>query len=178
MKVSISIILIVSSLIACRSDRNIPPLGTASAYLNGKSWIANEAFTQHNESCLRGRSIIRLVKQRPDLGLDEFTFNNVTVATGIYQVYPANSGNPCKDTLIYTSFATLIGDDVLKDYYVALVGANNTLEITSINKKRTEIIGQFNVTYVLFDKNKNKKSSLYPDTIRVTDGYFRTRIGK
>lgn len=173
MKANISILVIVFCLIACRSDRNVPPLGTASAYLNGKPWIANEAFTQHNEPCYKGRLGIRLTKHQPE-GLETFGFSNVTLSTGIYQVYPAVSGNPCKDTLIYTSFATSIGGDVLKDFYVALIGADNTLEITSINKKRTEIIGQFNVTYVIFDK----KSSLYPDTIRVTDGYFRTRIGK
>ncbi len=173
MKACLSIIFIISCLIACRSD-DVPPLGTASAYLNGEPWIADEVTIQRDESCLRGRSIIRLVKQRPDLGLDRFTLNNVTVATGIYQVYPASSGNPCKDTLVYTGFATLIGDDVGKDYYVALPGANNTLEITSINKKRTEIIGQFNVTYIVF----HKQDPLSPDTIRVTDGYFRTRIGK
>ncbi|GHB83241.1 hypothetical protein GCM10007390_42770 [Persicitalea jodogahamensis] len=150
-------------------------MGTASAYLNGKPWIANETLAQPNEPCYKGRLGLELTKQGLR-GLEIFGFSNITLSTGVYQVYPAVSGNPCKDTLIYTSFAALIGDDVLKDFYVSLAGAKNTLEITSISKKkkRTEVIGNFNVTYVIFDK----KGSLYPDTIKVTDGYFRARIGK
>ena len=170
----ILIVVFAGTLYSCQSKFEIFPFGTASAKLNNALWVADDIRVSPNASCYKGRLGINLTKHNSNAVSQTFFFHNVTAKVGTYKVYPANSSDPCKDTLIYSSYDTTIGGDVAKDYYIALSSTDNRLQITDVNINKGRIEGTFDVTYIVF----TKQDALSPDTIRVTNGQFRAKIHK
>jgi len=149
--------------------------GTASATFNGKTWQSGKVRCIVAKQCGNGKLgfQFQVYNQYNELR-EEMIFFKIPVAIGTYTINPKNFNDPlCKDTIPIGSYHTLQSDgDVLLDSYYVILSSNNYFTINNYNESTKELRGKFEVTFKIFDRQDPDS----PDTIRVTNGSFNTKI--
>lgn len=161
------------ALSACQSNWRIPPAGSASATIDGKPRTANEVLCRRDVTCHQGRLNFTVIIPNRNAIPDEIYFQNVSLPAGTYRVYKYNSATFCKDTLVYSSYATFRQKGVPMNSF-APAGTGNTIQITSVNEKTGEIKGRFQVDYSVISRTDPRD----PDTIRVVASQFQAWLPK
>lgn len=147
--------------------------GTASALLNGTEWKAGKVTCTVDQGCYNGKLGIQfLVYSSEGYARESIGFHKIAMRTGLKKVYPINYLNACNDTLDGT-YHTLTDDgDVTLDSYNAIPTSDNFLNIEKYDDVTKEIWGTFTIAYEIL----TRQSINSPDTIRITNGKFHTRI--
>jgi len=112
---------------------------------------------------------------REDFVIVNVSPNNLNLQT----IYFYNKGDGTVNldkNRVMSSFVTLSNDgDVLCHTYGVLESdsLNNWVKITKYDEKTKELSGEFSVTYI---KTRECATLSYPDTIRIRNGVFHTKI--
>jgi len=171
--------LILLLFIACNKNKNeFKYYGTASAMFNGNSWKATKVMCGIATQCYKGKLYFRFEVYNDHQELREsLVFSNIPLAKGMYIIYPANFGaqQDCNKNEAFSSYITSQADgDVILDSYDALPSAANYFTIEDYNERTKKLSGSFSVTYKIFSRSLTPHTS--PDTIKVTNGRFDTKI--
>lgn len=171
--VVLSYSVFVCALSACQSNWRIPPAGSADVLIDGKSRTAKEVPCHRDITCHEGRLNFTVIVPNRNAIPDEIYFQNVSLPTGDYRVHKYNSATFCKDTLVYSSYATFRQKGVPMNSF-SPAGTDNTIQITSVNGKTGEIKGSFKVNYSIVSRTDSRD----PDTIRVVASQFQVWLPK
>lgn len=168
--------MIAIIFIGCKKDPNKNLyFGTASAKFNGQSWTAGKVGCGIGITCPKGKLTFAFyVYNQQGFLREKLVFQAIPVGTGVYTLNPANFNDPlCKDTVPYSSYFTHQDDgDVSLDSYNAIPSLNNYFAIEDYNERTKELRGSFAVTFKIFTRQAPNS----PDTIRVSNGSFNTKI--
>jgi len=170
------ICIIISFFIGCKKDPDKGKYyGTASATFNGKAWQSGKVRCIITKQCSYGKLgfQFQVYNQYNELR-EEMIFFKIPSAVGTYIINPLNLNDPlCKDTIPIGSYHTLQSDgDVALDSYNAILSSNNYFKIDNYNERTKELRGSFAVTFKIFSRQDPNS----PDTIRVSNGSFNTKI--
>lgn len=148
--------------------------GAADAKLNGREWKATKVRCISNQPCYNGKLGFELLRSNSQGFLREIIhFGNIRPLISRFQLEPRNDYNSCNDTL-YASFGTLTDDgDVTEDAYEIIDGPHNFLTIDYYNENTKVLAGTFELA---FKKIPRPSTPHTPDTIRITNGRFLTRV--
>lgn len=148
--------------------------GNGNATVNGNTIYFNKARANLINSNPDSISI-GLEKWEGGIKKEGISFFRVKVSNNIPQTtHKAVNGL----NLLISNYVTVIADgDVVCDFYNILEAdsAQNYITITSYNSTTKEIRGIFQGTY-LIDPNRTKCNPAAPDTIRIRNGEFYTKI--
>lgn len=162
--------------IGCKKDPNKDLYyGTAYATFNGKAWSAGKVRCASNIPCYKGKLGFDFsVYNRQGFRRETMVFEKIPIAKGNYSINQLNYNDPlCKDTVAIASYSTLQDDgDVALDFYNVIPSLNNYFAIDDYNERTKELRGSFSVTFKIFSRQDPNS----PDTIRVTNGSFYTKI--
>jgi hypothetical protein len=162
--------------IACKKNKDeFNYFGTASAMLNGKSWQAGGVRCYINMPCFKGKLGFQFrVFNQQGFSRESMSFAKIPIAKGTYRLFPSNYADPtCIDTVATAGYFTQQDDgDVALDAYKAINSIDNYFTIEDYNERTKELRGSFSVTFKIFSRQDPNS----PDTIRITNGKFYTRI--
>ena len=176
--------LLVAGLISCSEDDAVePPFinnGEVSVTLNGEDFFSQFTTSIRAETaitCFPGKMSV-IVNYYNEAGEERGGFNifNVPFEVGTYDIHRIEPPRQvCLSDTVHGSFYTSVSDgDVNGDFYFPLEGAENQITLTSHNPSTREVMGTFNVVFVIIDEHRmNKTVKDAPDTIRLTDGKFK-----
>lgn len=161
------------SLTNCADDYIMggPYWGTVNAMKNGGAWSGKIRGSEQNN--LLG---ITIDKHSHEGFLREDLFvNRIPKEIGVYNI-------PKSDTLRVHDFVTSTyftleddGDVILDVYYVDANNNENYVEVTSIDFGSGTFSGKFQISFVR-DTTRIKRHLSIPDTIKFTNGFFKTRV--
>ena len=180
----ISMVLLLST---CKKKDERPNYfwGEATATLNGQSWetpgwevkIASGDKSSTGTPCNL---------QSIDIGIHKFNPQNylrekiaVVKVPPQLGTYPVNASRICEgDSTVGGGYTTFAADgDVIKDIYKVLETEDNTITVSAYNPSSKEISGSFRIAFVFDPKQDSRKDDpLAPDTIRFTNGQFRSKV--
>lgn len=149
--------------------------GSATATLNGKAWKAGKVRCGINIPCYKGKlGFDFIVFNQEGFKRESLSFGKIPIAKGTYSVNPQNYNDlVCRDTVALGGYSTSQDEgDVALDYYNPIASANNYFTITNYNERTKELWGSFAVSF----KISTRRDPNSPDTIRVTNGNFYTKI--
>lgn len=174
------IISFISFLASCKESDDFFSVysGNARARKNGEPWNDN-LYVRTAPDPLFGYGF--------DLVIDRFNesrflretlfFNKIDYQKGLFQI---DTFDVRVDTFrIGGGYYTSSDDgDVGCDFYKVLSGdgIQNQVEIISYNEKTRIVEGKFDVTLIIDLSFRPRCNPNAPDTIRFSDGWFRTRI--
>lgn len=153
------------------SEQEGPWWGEAAAEKNGNPWEGNPyAVTSKN------------FPDRLDIFLDSLDGNNLPrEALSFYEVplvsgtYPVLDAPPqVKDSLVRSKFYYLEVDILYGVYKILEADSSSFITITSYDSVSKEVKGTFDVTFI----TEIKPYSSAPDTIRMRNGAFHTKVIK
>ncbi len=163
-------------IVACnKNNEEFKYFGTATALFNGKTWKASKVRCSINYPCYKGKlGFSFYVYNNKGLLRESLIFQKIPAVKGKYILGPVNYNDPlCQDTTAKSGYVTAQDDgDVLLDSYNAIPSTNNFFTIEDYNERTKELRGSFAVTFKIFSRQDPNS----PDTIRVTNGKFYTRI--
>ena len=187
----------MSSFLACKKEEPLPNArwphwGEVTGLLNGEPWVefmtnkalnrpwhikiyAGEGADRSKHPCnLNTFSIVAAKFNPAGFRRERIGFHKIPNQEGIYPL--TGRGSNCEpDSSPSASFATSEDDgDVGKDYYEVLRTEESYLAVASFDPATKEIRGTFRVTFLI--KNRSRTLPTYPDTVRFTNGEFRTKI--
>ncbi len=102
------------------------------------------------------------------------SFHNIPIRTGVYPLQKRVWSLP-DNGLPFTFFHELADDVILGEYNLLESKPSNQFTITSFDKETNELMGTFDVTFVLDSLDKILNPTLL-DTLRFSDGYFHTKV--
>ena len=173
MKYNILLIAVVFIFWGCKKDPNKGLyFGIASATFNGKQWDAGTVRCNINVPCYKGKLGFEFNVYNKQ-GLSEtLVFEKIPIAKGNYSINPLNYNDPlCNDTVATASYSTS-NDDVAVDFYNVVPSSSNYFTINNYNERTKELTGSFALTF----KISTRQSPNSPDTLKVTNGSFYTKI--
>ena len=159
-------------LTACQK-KSTPGLfwGTASVNFNGSPVLPNIRADQ-NEPHHQGIDLHLLFEKTPPGRSGNLFIYKVPFAEGHYALTDTEVRDI--DSLSGASFTTLIGGDVVDDFYDLLESeVENEVVIEKIEDR--ELWGTFKATFVK-DTTYGEGSTISPDTIILDSGRFHTRL--
>lgn len=160
--------------------------GFANADLNSEEWQTDLIVGTENTFCNNGTYSITVffTKEYEDSSypwLHNITITNIPKVTTRINLmdYPEDYESYCDFT--ETSFSQLFilkSHDVLGDAYsIFTMNNSNYIEITSYDSISGIVEGKFELSFVIdIPDGQTKKISETPDTIRFTNGSFKTKI--
>ncbi len=171
MKISKHILLFFLGLffMMCKKEDDGLYWGEAGAVLNGEAWDADPYGLI---ALVYPEGFIGINTEVSNIGFVEtLSFGRVPTIPGEYPlgvtVYPPDS------TYVGAFFGTLIGGDILGDFYILdTLASDNYFEVLSYKEGKKEIEVKFTATFLL----DNKVRPDAPDTLRFEDGYIKTRV--
>jgi len=163
--------------LACKKNKDdIQYHGTASATFNGKAWQSGKVRCVISTQCYKGKLSIHFhVYNSQGFLRESLGIANIPVAKATYTLNPADLANSrnCNRSDATASYHTLQDHgDVLLDSYDALPSADNYLAIEEYNERTKKLSGRFSVIF----KIHRRQDPNSPDTIKVTNGRFDTKI--
>lgn len=163
-------------LIGCKKDpAKGVYYGTASAIFNGKAWNAGTVRSNINVPCYKGKLGFEFnVYNKQGFLRETLSFEKIPIAKGTYSINPLNYNDPlCKDTVATALYGTSQDHgDVALDFYNVIPSPDNYFTINNYNERTKELTGSFEVTF----KITTRQDPNSPDTIRVSNGRFYTKI--
>ncbi|HAK77106.1 MAG TPA: hypothetical protein DCR35_02420 [Runella sp.] len=184
----ISLFLLIAT--SCSVFQDIGPSkyswGSFSAKINGKVWgesysggfqeIRGDTFqggNAENQCPEESHSISFDWFNKQGFHRENLILRKIPLLSGKHQVIPNPS--KCKMTdPIYAMFYTSTDDgDVLGDIYTILPTQDNFVQIDNYDNYTKEIKGKFQLTFVIKSIGGNH---VLPDTLRLTEGRFHTKI--
>jgi hypothetical protein len=111
---------------------------------------------------------------------DVFIFYNLPARKGVYRFTTYGNQPECKDVPNMTKVSAIYnreeGDATIESYKVVdSPKENNYLQIDDYNKTTKEIKGRFQVVFVV-NRLRKLRGNYDPDTIRLTNGVFHTKV--
>ncbi|WP_353722569.1 hypothetical protein [Dyadobacter sp. 676] len=181
-------LLISIGLYGCQSDVCFPPnsFGYLKAKVNGRNWEKTysnayqwvRAMTENDEQipkCRRSRYFFveASLLDRPGVVQQTLGFYSIPSTPGRYKLLPYDP--KCEDTLaVFAQFCTFIDEDIYRDKYELVPGAENFLILEKYEHNgNREIKGTFEATFVL---RSPRSWNSWEDTLRFTNGRFYTKI--
>lgn len=186
MKHFLFILISTTFLSSCDLFRNnldpMPPsIGGVDANLNGEKLtslfppdrqVARAAYSGIFEQTTDPVSIYFGFLDSQNAIRASLSWKKLSVDTGRFTIGEANnSGNDHPE--VTASFHTIVGGDVSGKSYKVLPSADNYFTLDSYDENTKEMKGTFNVTFVV---NSYGDERDFPDTLRLTEGRFQTRL--
>ncbi|MBN8670458.1 MAG: hypothetical protein J0L80_07210 [Chitinophagales bacterium] len=179
MKKLLAIAASVLLLGACRKDPEVtPPVanGTASATINGKTWVGNQsAYSIDYKYSNRVSLSINIIEgglSRQQLNIERI--NSQLKSQPIYARFENTWGTNYKDRTGDSCLAIfhLTDDDILENSYNVLDGdSRNMLYVDSHDETAKRLKGRFSL--VLYRMNiKSPQTQGFGDTLIIKDGVF------
>ena len=169
MKPALLLLLAVNLFIACKKDPEPSRYwGEATAIINGKPWTAHPIAwlspVSGNNCLIEIDSIDQFAALRQ--GLDFF---KVPFKPGTHPV--VNSDSQVDDTLVGADFYYLDYDVLYGNYKILEADSSSFVNLQSYDSITKELRGSFNLTFIATLKPAGE-----PDTLRVRNGTFHTRV--
>lgn len=186
MKHLIIIIVIAPILNSCGLFKNdLPPkhatFGGVEVTLNGENFnkqfplkrqAARATFGASTSECKEPITILIELYDSNNILRANLTMSNLNTIPGKFSI-TNNMGVCFPNHEVTARLATYIGGDVLGNSYKVLDSPVNFFELNSYDVNTKEIRGKFNVTLLL---SSNGNDTLFPDTLRFTEGKIHTRL--
>ena len=185
MKMNLLLISIVAVLTNCNNALELDePISQYSVLMNGEPWedypptVTNDQVLQpvkkiqgfYSNDCQDSTINITMKRGNYDsnsYNLELLKLNKIPNKTGKYQCIKKTLF--ChQDTLVYSNFTPLIGDDVLGEIYKTIDTEDNYILIESLDNRLGIMGGKFQVSFLNVNDDK--------DTVRFTDGTFRVLL--
>jgi hypothetical protein len=183
------ILLLLLPVIACEdeygSNKHLVTFGGFEVDLNGRPWkypiweqfgtINGFTYKQSCESTELAMSWMRFDGKFSFDNSDEaeLRFNKVPLLPGKYALEQIRFGECDSDNVVETIFWLRFGD-TLGDRFQLIETVDNFFAIDSYDSISKVITGSFQGTYV--NDRIPSNSNWYPDTLKFTNGKFRTKI--
>lgn len=149
--------------------------GTASVQFNGSNWVAEKVRCSNASNCLPRKMFhLQLNKYSIEGFLREsIVFTRIPLQEGRHELELNLTENNCSSgpqALYATS-----GDhgDVNKDIYQLDSTFNNYIDISRYDEKSGELKGRFDLLLIV---RPPKFDARAPDTVRLTNGVFHTKL--
>ncbi len=166
-----AILLLALALHSCKKDED-KGWGTVTALKNGDAWSGEIRATTNRFS---DQKFDIQIKNRDDQGfwISSLSFYKIPIKEGKYKLL-LTFNQPPDDSLSGALYSDGHDDQLHNFFRIAQNDSLSYLEVTSVNKKKTEIKGRFNLT--LWRRKDFPHSWNAPDSIVFSDGVFHTRI--
>ena len=165
--------IFVGMTLGCNDPQIAPPelhpryWGNASATINGEPWEADPFAAQDTSNATIGLGFV--VHNDWFIEMENLTIVLIPNEEGVYSVHH-RIGN--EDTT-YAIFA-YVEYDVIDAWYDVVPGdTSNWVNLSSIDESTAEVMGSFNLTLAITERPGKPDA---PDTLRIRDGSFHTRI--
>jgi hypothetical protein len=162
--------------IACKKNKNeFKYFGSASATMNGRTWNAGTVRCVINIPCYKGKLGFGFkVYNQQGFLRESLIFSKIPIKKGNFLLSSKNYNDvTCIDTLPTSEYFTAQDDgDVLLDSYNAIPSPDNYFTIEDYNERTKELRGSFAVAFKIVLRGAVDA----PDTIRVTNGKFYTKV--
>jgi hypothetical protein len=170
----------------CKRDEPIlvQSWGNMSVEFNqDKGYFRNQIFASISTPCDDPLILINMArtdKTNYPYPTDNFIFYYLPTRKGVYRLTNYKKQPECKDVPNITDAIALYsreeGDATIQIYKILdSPKENNYLQIDEYNKDTKEIKGRFQVVFVV-DSPRKLRGNYDPDTIRLTNGIFHTKI--
>ena len=155
--------------------------GEVTALKNGVEWHANPYGVAYREDSLFSLLFDQLTLQA--FVRERLSFVLVKENSSQQKLAPSSNfygeGHRPIDSMVRSdsagiSFMTIVGGDAIGDIYDIIPEPSNYITITSYDEETNEIEGEFEAT--LFMTKGSEFTIGSPDTIRFTQGVFRTKV--
>jgi len=160
------------ALFSCKKEDEISYWGTTSALKSGAAWSGKIRATSNP---FAGQKFDIEIRNHDSEGywISSLSFYKIPLKNGKYNL--SNTLNqPPDDSLSGVLYADGHDDQLHNFYKIAQNDSLSYLEVTSFDKKKSEIKGRFNLT--LWRRKDLPGSWNAPDSIVFSDGVFHTRI--
>lgn len=171
------ILLIIIFLISgsCRktADEPLDPSpywGFASASKNGLPWLGKGWALPNRNITKPLLDIFVDSLNKYEMALEGCSFVKVPSEPGTYPL--VNTDINVDDGLVGASYAFMDYDVIMAYYLVAESDSSSFLTVTSYDSLSGEVRGSFEATFAVYGRHDKS----YPDTIRLRNGQFHTRI--
>lgn len=186
MKTKYSIIFLFLLFNNCKRDEPIlvKSWGTLTVEFNkDKGYFNNQIFAATLNRCdgqIMAVDMSRTDKSNYPSPTDAFILYGIPAKKGIYRLTEFKQLPECKDIQNITEVSAIYGryegDAVIQNYKtVDSPKENNYLQIDEYNKDTKEVKGRFQVVFAV-DSPRKLRGNSDPDTIRLTNGVFHTKI--
>lgn len=181
-----SIIFLFLLFNSCKRDEPIlvKSWGNMSVEFNqDRGYFRNQIFAIIGTSCNDPLILIdmaRTDKTNYPYPTDNFIFYNLPARKGVYRFKTYSKQPECRDVPYITEVSAIYsreeGDVTIQSYKILdSPKENNYLQIDDYNKDTKEIKGRFQVVFIV-DSPRKLRGNYDPDTIRLTNGVFHTKI--
>jgi hypothetical protein len=171
---------------SCKKDEPIlvKSWGTLSVEFNkDKGYFSNQIYAGIENRCdgqLMDINMSRYDKNSYPYPTDVFILNSIPIKKGIYKLKDSTMEPECKDipsiTEVLTIYTREESDSPIQRYKVVnSPKENNYLQIDEYNKDTREIKGRFQIVLVV-TRFPKPRGNYDPDTIRLTNGVFHTKV--
>jgi hypothetical protein len=182
------LLIIVVELLGCSKSALDPILnGDANALLNEQAWGGfSTTWKNPSDSCEVNTVNLSIQNKLPYpkarllaptdcsgyCGDQSLTFTRIPLAVGVYTL---STPQPCRvgTNQVGVGFATLIGGDVIRDYYRLDLTKPATIKITKYDRRTGEIEGTFDVSLVRDTRGQTTFDAAA--TINFRNGFFRAK---
>ncbi len=171
-----NILFIIGLFFLAGCEKGLESFGFARATFNNNEWRADQVRCRRDNKCFNryiGLELKKINKRGYIRETLTLSFYPIQGPQKLYKVStrPLGCSN---DSLRISGYYKHTDDgDVVSHFYELLESENNYVTITNYNENNKTISGNFNLTFIL-DNYPNAPDK--PDTIRVTNGEFYTKI--
>lgn len=170
----VTCIVLLSCLVSCKKQ-HLEYWGSASVQFNGNSWVAEKVRCSNVSNCLPMKMFhLQLNKYSIEGFLREsIVFTRIPLQEGRHELELNLTENNCSSGP-HVLYATS-GDhgDVNKDIYQLDGTFNNYIDISRYDEKSGELKGRFDLLLIV---RPPKFDALAPDTVRLANGVFHTKL--
>jgi hypothetical protein len=164
-------------LISCHKDSK-PEFywGEATALKNGSAWIAKPRAGTNDQMAVEKEidivSILMSVYDSEGIQKESLSLEKFSLEKGYNKIYPWFIA----DTSFLTGgFYATCFDDAVRNTYKICEDKENYLTVNSYDENSKIIEGTFQLTFII-ELPRSKDEPDAPDTIRFTNGKFKTKI--
>lgn len=169
----IGLLLCLLALHSCSDDPlpGGPYWGFVSATRNGEPWSGNLRGLEQNNQI----GFLALKHNKDGFLRESLSVRKISKIIGTYNIPKTDTINLYNHVTSFHSTLEDDGDVILDVYFVDSNDPTHFVEVTSYNSGTGEFSGKFQVSFVR-DSRRAKRHPSIPDTIRFTNGKFKTRI--
>jgi hypothetical protein len=184
MKNTLFFLLLSVVVFACKKDEKSVPYeepeltvhwGAASATVNGEGHNLEAAVSNSIKDPNWFSMAIYYFFDKPN-HLYCIAVHSLPMAVGTY--YPPDSRRYNNPRVFSHSFGWSIGGDSPGGAYKPMSDSSFVLHIDELNMQTGDIAGRFSGAYIKTDDYSPDSTYYVPDTVRIEDGKFRTKLSR
>jgi hypothetical protein len=152
--------------------------GEASAELNGQHWSAKIRGAKSTTGGIEQKPVLNIVLDRfnqDDILRESLYLFKIPNRKGQYKIYQTIANTEADTTGVFYATVEDDGDVILDIYHLNETDSAHFVQITAYDAKTTIVEGTFQVSLIR-DATRPKRHPSILDTIRFTNGRFKTKI--